>query len=628
MNDKIKKVLIPFILIFIFYIVGDNIGAMLPDFGVFTSHIGILFISGLLFGPYGAIGATGANIIIDLSNGYTPIEILPSAIISFGVAYLAYKIWYSGFRRKNEINGPILDNSYHMMLFLADIIICGIIYSIAHGCLIQIFFDNISYTYFMSSEYFVNFANIAFIFGIIGIWLSKKIQFVDIPKKSEKPVNHRLYQIVFSSLIISSFILQISLYFKLYALIIPGLLINVILLFVYLTKPFEYDVVFIKYTSITENITTIFLLTTLIITFSGVLISFYTGDSSNLINIKLLNSYLPVMPLLVVTDAIVLLFFIPGFFILRYIELKVTNPISSFSEIESAIHENEKIEAEQLLDIYSDYIYEYNEIGMLARSYTDLVNHNNNYIENIRQIEGEKERINAELEIARKIQAAALPTAPIENDDFIVDGYSQPAKEVGGDFFDYYMLDDDNLAIVIGDVSGKGVPAALLAMISQVMIKQMLEYDQDPSKVFYKLNNKLSENNSESMFITSWLGVYNKTTKKLTFSNAGHNHPLIKENGEFKYLSIDSGIVLGIMEDFEYVLEEITLTNELVLYTDGITDANNENDEMYSEDRLLKFFNEFENDASPIMPLLTDIKNFTKNQEQFDDMTLLNLKIK
>jgi sigma-B regulation protein RsbU (phosphoserine phosphatase) len=103
---------------------------------------------------------------------------------------------------------------------------------------------------------------------------------------------------------------------------------------------------------------------------------------------------------------------------------------------------------------------------------------------------------------------------------------------------------------------------------------------------------------------------------------------LIKENENFKYLSIDTGIVLGIMEDFDFVTEEIILPDEIVLYTDGITDANNENDEMYGEDRLLNFFNEFKSKNDPIRPLLDDIHNFTENADQFDDMTLLYMKIK
>ena len=211
---------------------------------------------------------------------------------------------------------------------------------------------------------------------------------------------------------------------------------------------------------------------------------------------------------------------------------------------------------------------------------------------------------------------------------YVVNGYSKPAKEVGGDFFDYYPLDEDNLAIIIGDASGKGVPAAILAMITQVRIKQLIKNELNPSKVLYLLNNQLCENNSESMFLTLWLGVYNNKTGKLTFSNAGHNPPLIKENGKFRYLNIDSGIVLGIMEDFDYTNEEITLTNELVVYTDGITDANNNDNKMYGEDRLLNFFNRFKLDKDPIRPLLNDINDFTKDAKQFDDMTLLYLKIK
>ena len=282
----------------------------------------------------------------------------------------------------------------------------------------------------------------------------------------------------------------------------------------------------------------------------------------------------------------------------------------------------------KLVKIYSKYINETTEIGTLARSYTDLIKFNNNYIENIHKIEGEKERIKAELEIATKIQASNLPTEPITTNNYLVDGYSKPAKEVGGDFFDYYELDNENLAIVIGDASGKGVPAAILAMTTQVLVKQLLKTERDPSKVLYLLNNLLCEHNSEAMFITLWLGIYNKRTKKVIFSNAGHEPPLVKENNEFIYPTIDSGIVLGIMEDYEYITEEKDLSQEIVLYTDGITDANNNENEMYGKDNLSKFFNKFKNNNEPIEPLLNEIKQFTKDTEQFDDMTLLYLQIR
>lgn len=593
------------------------------ELGLDAPHVGVLFVLGLLFGPYGALGATSANILLDLLREFTPIEILPSAIISFGVSYLAYKLWYTGFKT-NKITKPILDNIYHLNLFLSSIFICGLIYSAAHGTLIGIFISTkIDEIYFVS--YFLNFINIAFIFGILGIWISRKFNFTETPKPSKYQVNKKLYSILFWSLLTVSIITSISLILEIDINILQGETILIgILLCSYLTKPFEYKIQPNDENTIIEKIISTFLAITLTIAILGVLISILSFNYVTHLD----NVYLHVMPALIITDVIIILFYIPGIIILRYVETKVIKPISSFSKIERFIAENEKIESDGLVKIYSNYINEQNEIGTLARSYTELINHNNNYIENIREIEGEKERINAELDIATKIQASSLPTESIETDDFIVDGYSHPAKEVGGDFFDYYMIDDDNLAIVIGDASGKGVPAAIVAMITQVILKQILTHDHDPSRTLFLLNNQLSENNPETMFITLWLGIYNKTTNKLVFSNAGHNPPLIKENGEFKYLNIDSGIVLGILEDFDYVLEEIMLTDELVLYTDGITDANNEDDKMYGEERLLNFINGFKSDENPIVPLLSDIHNFTKDAKQYDDMTLLYLKIK
>ena len=603
--------------------------ALSPDLfwelGIQTPHVGLLFVFGLLFGPYGAFGAVSANIILDLLDGFTPVEIIPSAIISFGVSYLAYKLWYTSIKT-DKVTKPILDNIYHLVLFLSTIAICGFIYSVIHGTLMG-FIVGYEIDELATISYFMNFFNLAFIFGVVSIWISKKIDFIETPKISNRHANKKLYQILFGLLLIATVSLFISLILNLNGTVLTVEVILIgILLFSYLTKPFKHKIQPNDENTVIENIIRNFLIITLIIAIIGVIVSLLSYKFISEMDVN--NIYLMLMPTLIITDIIIILFFVPGIIILRYIEKKVIKPISSFSEIERFISENEKIESEGLVKIYSRYLNEKNEIGTLARSYTELINHNNNYIENIREIEGEKERINAELDIATKIQAASLPTEPIKNDDFIVNGYSHPAREVGGDFFDYFMIDEDNLAIVIGDASGKGVPAAIISMITQVIIKQILIHDKDPSKVLYLLNNQLCENNSESMFLTLWLGIYNKTTKKITFSNAGHNPPLIKENGEFKYMNIDSGIVLGIMEDFDYMLEEADLTDELVLYTDGITDANNEEDKMYGETRLLNFFNGFKKDIDPIQPLLNDIHEFTKDAEQYDDMTLLYLKIK
>ena len=623
MKSKLKNMAISFILMIVVYISFSS--KVFFEYGISNPHVGLLYFLGLVFGPYGALGATLGNIVLDLMTGHDPIDILPSALITFGVSYLAYKLWYSGFKTE-KITKPRLDNIYQLNLFLSNIVICGFIYSAVHATLIGLFFSPKLDEYAFIS-YLLNFINIAFISGVLGVWLSKRIDFIEIPKKSKRKVNRRLYQIIFNLLAVVTIIAELNLFISPNQTILAiDIVLIGILLFAYLTKPFEYDVEPNEENTIIEKILQNFLIIILGIALLGIIISIFSYNY--LVGLNQINQYIVLMPALIITDVILILFFVPSILILKYIENNVIKPISSFSEIKSFIGENKKIESEGLVNIYSKYINEQNEIGTLARSYTDLINFNNHYIENIDKIEGERKRIETELDIATKIQAANLPTEAIETDEFIVNGYSHPAKEVGGDFFDYYILDDDHLALVIGDASGKGVPAAILSMNTQVLIKQLLKYNQDPSKILYQLNNQLCENNSETMFITLWLGIYNKSTNELIFSNAGHNPPLIRENDKFKYLDIDSGIVIGVMEDFDYITENIKITDKLVLYTDGITDANNKDKKMYGEDRLLNFFNEFKSDADPIDPLLDDINSFTKDEEQFDDMTLLYLKIK
>lgn len=629
MNEKLKQIGIPFILMLII-----DLGIYISKMNVsesFSPQIGLLIASGLIFGPYGAVGSVVANIICDCIKGTDIISSLLSGIVSFGVSYLAYKLWYVNYKKRNEVTQPKLNNTPNLTIYLEIILLCGALYSILHGKLAYLIYPGaIPIINLIEILYFLNMINASFIMGIIGIWLSNKYKLTYIPKTSKKEVNEKLYKILIILLILSlTLTLIIDCCFVLddYIVIIELITLSLIL-FAYLTKPITSDITVDNKNSTPEEIMNIFLLITLFIMIIGIYLSYDSSLIAIIQKIIPLTKSIILISMILIMDILLLIFFIPSLAVLRYIEIKVIEPIVSFSKIKSSIRENEKIDSERLLNIYSRYINKDTEIGTLARSYTDLINYNNSYIENIHKIESEKERINAELDIATKIQASALPTGKIENNDFIVNGYSHPAKEVGGDFFDYYMLDENNLAIVIGDVSDKGVPAALVAMTTQKTIKQILKHEHNPSKVLYQINNELCENNPESMFLTLWLGIYNKTTKKLIFSNAGHNPPLIKENDEFKYLNIDSEIALGVFEDYDYVLDEINLTNEIILYTDGITDTTNKNDKMYGEDRLLNFFNEFESDENPIIPLLNDIHDFTKDAEQYDDMTLLCLKIK
>ena len=629
-HDKIKQIGIPFILILIFnlgiyFMNGENFG------GGIAPHVGIILISGLIFGPYGSFGSAISNLLCDTIRGYNPIFSLYTEIIAFTVSYLGYKLWYEPFKKRDAITKPKLNNTFNILLFLGIIFLCSLIYTLFVGKLFYLTYSKISsINYLIEIRYFLNFINSSFIFGIIGIWLSNRIDYTYIPKTSQKTLKKSFYNKILYLLILT--LISILIIDKLIVLNRYIVIIEVVILFIilitYLRKPLTAKIISKNSKSIPEEIMNIFQLTILFIIIVGIIISYDHTLISAVDNTLLLDANEITISMMILMDILLLIFFIPSLVVLKYIEHKVIEPMVSFSKIENFIHKNEKIESEGLINIYSKYIEDETEIGRLARSYTNLINFNNNYIKNIREIEGEKERIKAELDIATRIQAANLPTEAIENDEYIVNGYSHPAKEVGGDFFDYYQIDDENLVIVIGDASGKGVPAAILAMITQVMIKQLLKHEKNPSKVLYLFNNQLCENNSESMFITLWLGIYNKTTKKIVFSNAGHNPPLIKEKGKFKYLNIESGIVLGIMKDFDFIDDEITVSKEIVLYTDGITDANNSKNEMYGEDRLLEFFNTFKSDKDPIMPLLDNIHKFSQGEDQFDDMTILYLRDK
>ena len=275
---------------------------------------------------------------------------------------------------------------------------------------------------------------------------------------------------------------------------------------------------------------------------------------------------------------------------MRYVEKKVVNPIVSFSAIEQFIKKGDKIESDGLIDVYSRYLEDETEIGNLARSYTNLIDYANEYI---------------------------------ENRTYYVNGFSKPAKEVGGDFYDYYPIDDENVAVIIGDASGKGVPAAIVAIITQSIIKQLFKTEKDPSKILFSLNNQLCENNPELMFITLWIGVYNKNTGVLTYSNAGHERPLISKNGNIEFLEMDSGIVLGVMEDFDFKKGSIDVFDGVLLYTDGITDEKNINDEFYGSKRLMEFFKDKKFDEKIINELINDIEIFMGGEDKFDDMTVL-----
>ena len=239
-------------------------------------------------------------------------------------------------------------------------------------------------------------------------------------------------------------------------------------------------------------------------------------------------------------------------------------------------------------------------------------------------------RIDKELEYAKQIQLSALPTNFPSGEAYSIFAQMIAAKEVGGDFYDFYQLSDTTVAFLAADVSGKGIPAAMFMMTAKTIIKDLAESGMAVNDIFTKANEKLCENNESGMFVTAWMGILDLTTGHVTFANAGHNPPLLKHaDGSFEYLKTRAGFVLAGMEGVRYRLGELTLQHgdRIFLYTDGVTEATDAGNALYGEKRLHAFMNQHAQlDATTILPALkADIDAFVGDAPQFDDITMLML---
>ena len=242
----------------------------------------------------------------------------------------------------------------------------------------------------------------------------------------------------------------------------------------------------------------------------------------------------------------------------------------------------------------------------------------------------EKERIAAELSLATRIQISALPKEFPTREKFHVYASMTPAKEVGGDFYDFFMMDEDHLGLVIADASGKGVPAALFMMVSSALIRNVAMGEYSPAKVLMTVNHQLCTRNPEEMFVTVWLGVLEVSTGRLTAANAGHEYPILKRPGEsFELFKDRHGLVIGAMDGARYREYEILLEQgaKLFVYTDGLSEATNASTEQFGTDRTLEALRGRE-DGSPeeLVGAVHDaVEAFVADAPQFDDLTMLCL---
>ena len=244
-------------------------------------------------------------------------------------------------------------------------------------------------------------------------------------------------------------------------------------------------------------------------------------------------------------------------------------------------------------------------------------------------VNSEQAKTKTELEVAKEIQLATLPSEIVTSNDIRIVAELRAAKEIGGDFYDYFKIDDEHTGIVIGDVSGKGIPAAMFMMKTITCFKNLISVEKTPSQILKEVNSAIFDRNESHMFVTCFFAMLNKKTGELKYANAGHNPPIIGSNHKYHYLDCNAGFILGAFKDCFCIDQSIVLNagESITLYTDGITEARNQSGELYGESRLISLFNrkEYYSVIELHHELKDDVAKFVNGADQSDDMTILTL---
>ena len=300
----------------------------------------------------------------------------------------------------------------------------------------------------------------------------------------------------------------------------------------------------------------------------------------------------------------------------------INEPISKLTGIAQRISQGDLEETIQLDNP--------SELAQLAAAFNKMKTDIKEQIIQLAKISNEKEKIQSELAIAKNIQTSALPTDFPKEECFELVATMTPAREVGGDFYDFFPIDDRHHAFVIADVSGKGITAALYMMSAKTVIKNMLQSGYSLEEAINRANNTLCDNQS-GMFVTAFIGILDLNDGQVQYVNAGHCPPLHKTQDGYDYIDVNRNIILGARPDYKFKSRKLTLQNSerLFLYTDGVTEAQNHDGKMFEEDRLKKALNQKE---MPLVDTLDhvykQIKKFVKDDPQSDDITMLVLEFR
>ncbi|WP_298501273.1 PP2C family protein-serine/threonine phosphatase [uncultured Methanobrevibacter sp.] len=581
---------------------------------------------GLMFGPVGALGFATATLTGELIEGIG----FPTPIIDFATTFfislLAYKLWYNILTKK-KIDTPRFNSTYNIVKFFCITVIVSIVY---FALLVISFslYPGLNFSYSITDvdfnfPYILNIITFSLIFGLLLISSFNILKIpLRTPKRKITKININPYYLLTVLLICVAYIMfkefvegiRFIKHIFYFILIVTSLLIcfNT---FDRTIKPTNDNY------SIIEEIILIFLIIisiTIFLNFNyfNTLILSFTPNLDPSYQLLLIIAFTSVLILLV------------SLIHIRYIEKNITNPLYALIDTADNYFKTEN-RIESIINV-KKYIGN-DSIGILANSFVRSFYKIRNNLHQIQITTSEKEKFKTEFDVASDIQSNMVPKnfEEFSENEFEVSATMKPAREVGGDFYDYFKI-DDNVYFVIGDVSGKGIPSTLFMVKTMYLIKNHSKFNDDLSQVIEKVNNLAYERNDEELFVTTWIGKLNLNSGKLSYVNAGHNQPLIKhDSSDFEYLNTHPNLVIGGMKDIKYSEHEINLNagDMIFLYTDGVTEANDNYNEFYGEDRLKEIINKNKNEK--LSDIITEINkdiNMFCNNKQFDDTTMLIIK--
>lgn len=585
-------------------------------------EIAIMPVLCLLWGPFGILGFIIVESIYLLVFDPHDAPYVLKVIIIFCICnMLMWKLWYSTMNR-DGMEIPNFNKLYNIIKFLAIFLIyVAGLYILLNGLVkgqydVKNLHDNI-----------IILSPLSILIMIIGIHLAIKYKIpVYTPKGLKQVLPKKVYPILLIAAIIIGMVNTISDNNAFDSTIISILVM--VLMIIYITKPFGEN-----YT-INEDIN----------------INLFNKINSSLFLLLLILLAITTLPLYVfipgiitptdvlsnfayIIEQFISLIIIPVLIYMYYLEKNMTKPINKLTK--SLSRNITTPQDYQKLNEDLNSITVNNELKSLAGSLLEMEEDLNLYRKQLVEVTSQKERFETEMKLGHDIQDSMIPKNFEEynnGEKCEIWGMMEPAREVAGDFYDFFKIDDDNIGFVIGDVSGKGITASLIMVKAMTLIQDYAIHFEDLSDVFYEVNNLLCEGNVENLFVTCWLGKINFKTKKLSYVNAGHNPPLIKQNENFEYYNINPGVVLAAMEDMPYETNELQLKSgdAIILYTDGITEANYNYNDFYGEERLKDILNKHKNDdlEKIITSVKKDIDDFCENQEQFDDTTMFAIRLK